>query len=220
MRVLHVTSARTRRGGENQTFYLAEGLRAGGIGTALVIPEDASYATPMSGTVRIPFRGETDLSAVRSLSSLIWEFAPDLVHAHTAHAHSWAAMALMLKRSDVPLVVSRRVMNPPRRNPVSRWKMNQADGFICVSGSVADVLKNYGILSERIWVVHSGVPEHRPSRAGAELRERMGFHGSNTVILSLAAFTPNKNQASLICALSLVPPGERPFCILAGEGHP
>ena len=218
MRVLHVTSARTRRGGENQTFLLAEGLRSRGVETSLVIPEDASYPTPMTGTVRIRFRGETDLPAMRRLSALIGEFSPDLVHAHTGHSHSWAAVALKLGRSPTPLAVSRRVMFSPSGNPVSRWKFRQADMYLCVSRAVARVMLDYGIPPGRVEVVHSGVPAPGCAGDGRGLRDSLGIAPGKLVALSLAAFTPNKNQASLICALSLVPPGSRPVCILAGEG--
>ena len=217
MRVLHVTSARTRRGGENQLFYLAEGLRSRGIETALVIPEDASYPTPMSGTVRIRFRGEADLPAMKRLGSVVREYAPDIVHAHTGHAHAWAAVAM--KRSDRPLVVSRRVLFTPSRNPLSRWKMNRVSSFLCVSNAVSEVKRTYGIEPDRLRVVHSGVPLTGMSPGGDDLRKRFGTGDHDILTLSLAAFTPNKNQALLVRALSLMPDASRPQCVLAGEGR-
>jgi glycosyltransferase involved in cell wall biosynthesis len=218
MKVLHVTTARTRRGGENQLFYLAEGLRSRGIDTSVVIPDDSSYPTPMSGTVRIRFRGETDLAAMRRLAALLREQAPDVVHAHTGHAHTWAAVALTLDRSDTPLVVSRRVLFSPARNPVSRWKLRQADRFICVSSAVAGVMRKSGVDADRISVVHSGVPDPGPVCDRDLVRRELGIPPGRVVAVNLAAFTANKNQATLVCALSLVPEGERPVCILAGEG--
>jgi glycosyltransferase involved in cell wall biosynthesis len=184
----------------------------------MVIPDDASYPTTMSGTVRIRFRGETDLSAMRRLCAVIGEFEPDLVHAHTGHAHTWASIALALKRSETPLVVSRRVLFTPSRNPVSKWKMRHADVYICVSGAVAGVLRDCGIPDDRLRVVHSGVPVPEPAGDPLLTREELGIPRDAVVAVNLAAFTPNKNQATLVCALSLMPPEKRPFCVLAGEG--
>jgi glycosyltransferase involved in cell wall biosynthesis len=217
MRVLHVTSARTRRGGENQLFYLACGLRSRGIETALVIPEDASYSTPMSGTMRIRFRGEADLPAIKRLASVIREYTPDIIHAHTGHAHAWAAMAM--KRSDRLLFVSRRVLFSPSRNPISRWKMKRVSRFLCVSNAVAEAMRVYGIEPDRLRVVHSGVPMTGTAPGDTDLRMRFGTGEDDILALSLAAFTPNKNQATLVCALSLIPGATRPRCILAGEGR-
>jgi len=215
MKVLHVTSARTRRGGENQLFYLANGLGQRGVENLIVIPADAEYAQPR-GSQRIRFAGEADLLAMRHLGSVIREFDPDIVHAHTAHAHAWSAGALMGKK--VPLVVSRRVAFHPSGNPLSRWKMKQTTRYICISRTVAGVLIDSGVPRETISIVHSGVPV-TPWSAAQGLRSRFGIPDDALLIVSLAAFTPNKNQATLVCALSLLEEDHSVFCILAGEGR-
>jgi len=73
----------------------------------------------------------------------------DVVHAHDARSHTFAAVA-----GGAPLVVSRRVAFPIR----SRWKYGRARRCIAVSKFVKQVLMEGGVNAETICVVPDGVP--------------------------------------------------------------
>jgi glycosyltransferase involved in cell wall biosynthesis len=83
----------------------------------------------------------------------------DLVHAHDARAHTWAALA-----GGAPLIVSRRVGFPARTSIGSRWKYGRAAGYLAVSEFVAGRLKEAGVPEKKIRVVYDGVPLPPPGR--------------------------------------------------------
>lgn len=146
MRILHIDSGLEMRGGQWQVLYLLEQLARAGHQVCLLSPRSSPLA-------------ELALSqdlAVRPLGpSSLARLGPgfDLVHAHDARSH-WLA-ALLVRR---PLVVSRRVAFPVRRNPVSRWKYRRPAHFIAISQFVREALLAAGIAPDRIAVVYDGVP--------------------------------------------------------------
>ena len=68
----------------------------------------------------------------------------DLVHAHDARSHTWAAAL-----SSVPLVVSRRVGFPVGQTFLSRWKYGRASRYLAVSEHVKRTLVEAEIPAEQ-----------------------------------------------------------------------
>src|SRR5438876_8947111 len=115
---LHIDTARTWRGGQNQVLLTVNGLRAEGHRAALVAhPNGELRRRAAEGLELIPLapRMEVDLSAAWRLSRVVKRLRPDVVHAHDPHAVAMAALALSLgapsmKDSPAPaLVAARRV---------------------------------------------------------------------------------------------------------------
>src|ERR1700731_4451250 len=115
---LHVDTARTWRGGQNQVLLTVNGLRAIGQRAALVAHPDGELRRRASeGLELVPIapRTEMDLSAGWRLSRAVKRLAPDVIHAHDPHGVAMAALALSLGSSTASLgrapalVASRRV---------------------------------------------------------------------------------------------------------------
>lgn len=130
MRVLHLDSGRQMRGGQWQSLRLHEGLLERGVESVLL-------------------RGEE----VRPLRLGMLSRSFDVVHAHDARSHTFAALF-----SRVPFVVSRRVAFPVRDSVVSRWKYRKPAMFLAVSRFVAGELRKAGVSDSRIRVVYDAVP--------------------------------------------------------------
>src|SRR5437773_8524453 len=118
---LHIDTARTWRGGQNQVLLTVNGLRALGHRAALVAhPDGELRRRAAEGLELIPIapRTEMDLSAAWRLSRVIRRLAPDVVHAHDPHGVAMAPLAVSLCRSSGgsagarPVVASRRVGFP------------------------------------------------------------------------------------------------------------
>ena len=90
-------------------------------------------------------------SPVRLLRDLAW---CDLVHAHDAGGHRWAAAFAGRK----PIVVSRRVAFPLRRGLLSGWKRRRATIWLAVSRHVRERLIEGGVDAGQIEVVYDGLP--------------------------------------------------------------
>ena len=114
---LHIDTARTWRGGQNQVLLTVNGLRAIGQRAALVAhPDGELRRRAAEGLELIPIapRTEVDLSAAWRLSRVVKRLQPDVIHAHDPHGVAMASLALSLGRDRhggraPALVASRRV---------------------------------------------------------------------------------------------------------------
>src|SRR5947207_1153500 len=160
---LHIDTARTWRGGQNQVLLTVNGLRAIGERAALVAhPDGELRRRAAEGLELIPLapRTEMDLSAAWRLSRVLRRLNPDVIHAHDAHGVAMASLALSLRAGSTrngrapALVVSRRVDFHLRGNSLSRWKHRQVDCFVAASEAIRQVLIADGVPRERIATVH------------------------------------------------------------------
>src|SRR5579862_7286927 len=112
---LHVDTARTWRGGQNQVLLTVNGLRSIGQRAGLVAHPGGELRRRVAEVLElIPLapRTEVDLTAAWRLSRVIKRINPDIVHAHDAHGVAMASLALSMgpsaARTGLPpsLVVS------------------------------------------------------------------------------------------------------------------
>src|SRR5438046_9235698 len=85
---LHVDSARTWRGGQNQVLLTVNGLQAMGHRAALVAhPDGELRRRAAEGLELIPIASQTDvdLTAAWRLARVTKRLAPEILHAHDAH---------------------------------------------------------------------------------------------------------------------------------------
>jgi len=174
LRVLHLDAGREWRGGQRQVFLLASAMRADGHEPLVVGPPDAPLVRRLRArglaASSVAMRGDWDLAAARRLRALIRTWRPDLVHAHDARAHA-IALAALVGRRDVPLVVTRRVPFTPKGVRVKYGR--RVARFIAISRAVREAMVGGGVDPARIDVVHSGVPApvvDRPRDWRAECR--------------------------------------------------
>ncbi len=139
MRILHLDTGRSMRGGQFQALLLIEGLREHG--------HDQSLLARAPLLDRYPGRS-IGVAVLRREAA-----KADLMHAHDARAHTLAAVWCPAK----PLVVSRRVAFEVGRGLFSRWKYSRPNRFLAVSEYVAGQLREAGVASSKIEVVHDAV---------------------------------------------------------------
>ncbi len=168
----------------------------------------------------IAMRGEGDLLAAARLANLMAAWKPDLAAAHDANSMMLLALARALRRLRVPLVFHRRVDVAPRRGPLSRWKVDQADLIICVSERIAQIMSGAGVAPERLRVVHSGTAGIAPDRMGGDrLRDRLGIAHDALVLGVVSSLIPHKGHRDLLAAMArLGPQGQDVHLIFAGDG--
>src|SRR5512147_2173732 len=121
---LHIDTARTWRGGQNQVLVTLMGLRALGHRTLLVAHaagELRQRAREGLDLVPLAPRTEMDLAAAWRLARLIKRLEPDVLHAHDPHGVAMGALALSMSTqpSKPPLIASRRVDFPLRDSALS-----------------------------------------------------------------------------------------------------
>src|SRR5947199_5287349 len=226
---LHIDTARTWRGGQNQVLLTVNGLRELGQRAALVAhPDGELRKRAAEGLELIPLapKSEMDFTAAWRLNRVIKRLKPDVIHAHDAHGVAMAGLALSLgagsaKDGEPPLVVSRRVDFHLRSNSFSRWKHRQVDCFIAASEAIRQMLIADGVPGDRTVTVHEGIDvEHVLAAPLVNVHEAFFLPHGAPVVGNVAALVPHKGQRYLIDAAHLVVqqiPDAR-FVIL-GEGE-
>jgi glycosyltransferase involved in cell wall biosynthesis len=234
---LHVDTARTWRGGQNQVLLTVNGLRSIGQRAALVAhPDGELRRRAAEGLDLIPIapRTEMDLSAAWKFSRVIKRLQPDVIHAHDPHGVAMASLALSIgsaaanrstssrQGASMPaLVAARRVDFHLKGNSFSRWKYRQVDCFIAASEAIRQMLLADGVPSERAVTVHEGIDvEHVIAAPAVNVHEAFWLPHGSPVVGNVAALVPHKGQRYLVDAAHLVVqqmPDAR-FVIL-GEGE-
>lgn len=219
--VLHVDTERGWRGGERQALWLAGALSAQGHRSIVAARKNepllAAAAKRGLRTIEFSPRSEADLLAISNLRRFINRERVQIVHAHTAHAVAFGALATLGTRAS--LVVTRRVDFRLRNNPFSRWIYGRASAIIAISSAVADALAASGIPRSRIEIVHSGIDLSRTiTSAGAARLAELGARG-RPLIVQVAAFVPHKDPVTFVRAMAVVrkkiPSAE---ALMLGEG--
>lgn len=227
MKILHIDTERSWRGGEAQALYLCQGLEKQGITSVIIAPRFSKVAERCreSGlrVVEIPCGKPYDLRSILKIRRTIKTEKPDLIHCHTASAHSLALISTWGKR-DVPIIVSRRVDFPVSETQFSRWKYHHPGvHYIAISQGVKDVLLLAGIENKRIDVVPSGIDLFRLSKVQksiSELQAELGISPSAFVIGNVAALTDHKGHRYLIeAAQKVVKEIPESVFLIAGEGE-
>jgi glycosyltransferase involved in cell wall biosynthesis len=227
---LHIDTARTWRGGQNQVLLTVNGLREIGQRTALVAHPDGELrrrAAEGLDLIPIATRTEMDLSAAWRLARVVKRLAPDVIHAHDPHGIAMASLALSFGASSArngqmpALVASRRVDFHLKDNALSRWKHRQVDCFIAASEAIRRILLGDGVPGERTSTVHEGIDvEHVLAAPTVNVHEAFWLPHRAPVVGSVGALVPHKGQRHLVEAARLAVrevPDAR-FVIL-GEGE-
>jgi glycosyltransferase involved in cell wall biosynthesis len=211
---LHIDTARSWRGGQNQVLLTVNGLRAIGQRAALVAHPDGELRRRASeGLELIPIasRSEVDLKAAWRLSRVIKKLTPDVLHAHDPHAIAMASLALSMtggarRGGRLPaLVASRRVDFHLKGNSLSRWKHRQVDCFIAASNAIRAMLVSDGVPAERTVTVHDGIDlDHVVAAPPVNVHEAFWLPHQAPVVGNIAALVPHKGQRHLIDAAHLV----------------
>jgi L-malate glycosyltransferase len=230
---LHIDTARTWRGGQNQVLLTVLGLRALGHRSMLVAHAAGELRQrAQEGLELVPIapKTEMDLSAAWKLSRLIKQLRPDVVHAHDPHGVAMAAIALSMgmgrggsraARPAPPLVAARRVDFHMKDNALSRWKYRQVDCFICASEAIRSMVIADGVPAARAVTVYEGIDlGHVAAAPAANLHAELWLPHQAPIVGNVAALVPHKGQRHLIEAAAIVMkrvPDAR--FVIAGEGE-
>jgi len=207
---IHLDTATTWRGGQNQVLLTVLGLRAAGERTLLVAhPDGELRRRAAEGLEFVPLAPshELDLKSGWRLSRLFNRTRPDIVHAHDPHAVAMAALGLsMSSLQPLPvLVASRRVDFRLKKNSFSRWKYRQVDGFVCASHAIAQLLEADGIAPARLFTVHEGIDVERIAHTpAASVHAALWLPVQAPIVGNIGALVEHKGQRHLIDAAAVV----------------
>jgi glycosyltransferase involved in cell wall biosynthesis len=223
---IHIDTATTWRGGQNQVLLTVLGLRSAGHRAMLVAhPAGELRRRAVEGLEFVPLAPghELDLKAGWKLSRVFNRLRPDIVHAHDPHGVAMAALALSMStvQPATPLVASRRVDFRLKTNSFSKWKYRQVQRFIAASEAIAAILRADGIPPAQIVLVHEGIDTDRIARIEpTSVHAELWLPTHAPVVGCIGALVPHKGHRHLVDAAALlVPEVPEARVVIFGEGE-
>jgi glycosyltransferase involved in cell wall biosynthesis len=191
--------------------YLLRGLRAHGLRAAAVCrrgcPAAAQARQAGARVWEIPMHGELYLPGAASLARIARHHRFDILHAHTAKAHSLASIATNLFQGARHLVVHRRIGFRPGRGLLGWPKYHLGvDAYITVSEKLRQIMIDAGIEPQRVHTVRSVTDPTRftPADPDPRLRSELGIPTDAVVMGNVGYLVPHKDHENLLEAIARV----------------
>lgn len=228
MKIIHVSTATSWRGGEQQIAYLLGGLREAGIEQVIICPTDSplhSYCLAHDfAVVSFIKKSSLGLWTARKLAGMCRHDKNIVVHAHDSHAHTMVWLSGVLFFNKAPVVVHRRVDFPVSNSWFSLQKYNysRVKRFICVSHAIRAVLIKALKIPGKAVVIHSGIDPKRFENItnNSLLRKEFNLDKDHIVVGNVAALADHKDYPTFLqTADFLCQKDERFRFIIIGEGE-
>ncbi|MTI39516.1 glycosyltransferase family 4 protein [Fulvivirga lutimaris] len=209
MRILHISSEKSWRGGEQQIAYLLDETAEAGVNNEVLCREGSSfelhckkYEIPYHA---VSFSGVQLFSTAFTLKRLAENF--DIIHAHTAKAHLLCYYALSLGMTT-KVVVSRRVDFVPSSSFFTRKRYNHLgiSKYLCVSKAIENIMKSY--LDEgkdRCTTVYSGVDLKKFGQdCDDDLHSEFGLDKSLKLVVNTSALADHKDYFTFLDTAKII----------------
>lgn len=210
LRIGHVDTGLTLRGGQRQLLLLAHGLCSRGHSQLIVCPEESELYRRASAdeipVLALPRHDWRHAHGIRQLRHRLQQDTLMLLHAHDGVGQTVAWLASLA--TEVRRVASRRVTYLPRRRLDYRLKYKYTcDAVIAVSKFVGRILEDTGIPPAMIHVIPDGIeiPERLPDTATRlATRAKWGLSEDAFVVGHLGNFSAEKGQDLAVRALEML----------------
>ncbi len=205
LHLLHLSSAKSWRGGEQQIAYLASEIQRQKISQIIFCVAEAPLHQwcIQNGIPHLTYTKRASIDPF--LSSRIRQICKKEkithIHAHDSHAHTFAFVAAFFLGNKTPIILSRRVDFPIRDSFFSRLKYNHTSirKIVCVSHFIRRVIQPVIENQQKLTVIHSGIDVARfqVSRSH-ELRETYQLASNTKIIINVAALSEHKDHATFV----------------------
>lgn len=205
IKLLHISSALTWRGGEQQIAYLLEELQKYEVEQHVFCVEKTPLAVwcEKNKISYFAYKKKSSISTkvAEKIAAFCYIKKIDLIHVHDSHSHTYAFMSVVLNWNKADIVISRRVDFPIRRSFFSSWKYNHSSikKIICVSEGVKSVLfpaiKDKGMLN----VIYDGIDIERFVFEQSNILHReFNIPKEKKIIANIAAIANHKDYFTFV----------------------
>lgn len=205
IRVLHLSSEASWRGGEQQIIYLVEESRKLGV-DAIVCCRDGSEVHRYCVAHHIPcepvpFRSAYDWRTAWKIKRICKRLHIDLIQTHTSKSHTLAVIAGVFGL-NVPQIMTRRVDFPVKDNWFSRFKYNYSKiaRIICISQTILEMTEKDIRDKQKLLCIHSGVDMDRFSEFAQSdwLRQEYQKSADTFIIGNTSAISDQKDYYTFV----------------------
>ena len=225
-RILHVSTSRSWRSGEQQVSYLLEELKEQEWPSVLLGRSRSALRRYCKRhrieSVSFKKRGMGNVLLAREIARLCNKRPFDLIHVHDSRAHAAALLARWMG-VRLPIVLSRLTMAPASLGWFTRRRYNHpaVKSIVCISEAVSQSLKPFIRNKTLLRVVYGGID---PSAFQAEVphgRLRREYFVPDDFVLvgNVAALVPHKDVLTFLKAAKIMlKHNPRSFFVIIGEG--
>ena len=203
IKLLHINAEMGWGGGETQTYYLIQALRARDYRQAVACQPESALARRCEKD-RVPaflakMSTQFSVGAVARLRRVMWEGNFQIIHCHTSRAHTLGVLAA-LGMDTVKSVVTRRIEHRPGNWWKTQLIYNQGtDAIVAISEAVKEVLISAGVLPDKLQVIQSGVDLERFKAGNGQLwRNRFRLPSDSLVVGYVGKLSQGKGVDVLI----------------------
>lgn len=225
MNVLHLSSEKSWRGGEQQMAYLIKELSRIGVTTHVMARSGSAFekwcgenGIPCSG---LRFQNDFDFRSATGLKAYCRSKRFDVIHLHSSRSHGIAVLAAALG-NKVPLVLSRRVDFPLKSNFLSQWKYNHPSikKIVCVSDKIREIVSRAVKHPGRCVTVYDGIDLMRFAGKGRRgvLHKELGIQENTPLIGNIAALAPHKDYFTFLDTVKILSEKTNARFVIAGDG--
>jgi L-malate glycosyltransferase len=226
LKVLHLSSEKTWRGGEQQIAYLIEELTKQGVNNFVAVKRSSEFETYCRTRgikhISLSFANSFDIFSAWSIKRFCKEENINIVHMHSAKSHAIGVLSAVLGNTT-PLILSRRVDFVPSSSWLTRWKYNHASirKIIGVSDKITEIMKGYVKNPSICVTAHSGVDLKKFPSYQAEniLRTEFSIADHVFIIGNTSALEAHKDYETFINAVEILVKEKLPImAFIIGEG--
>jgi L-malate glycosyltransferase len=201
MNILHISSEKSWRGGEQQIAYLIKGS-----------PDVRHYVFCRSNSAFEAYCKENSIEhATGSFHPMSWilsalkvknfcaEKSIKIIHLHTAKAHLLGYVVLLMG-VRIPMVVSRRVAVTPSRSLTTRMRYNhpQMRRIIGISEEITRVMKSYVADPDKVITIHSGIDIYRFTAPSFVLKNSFHLAETTQIVGTVSALSSEKDLKTFL----------------------
>lgn len=205
MRILHLSSESSWRGGEQQIAYLIEALDAMGIEPMVACKPGSEFEKycVQKAWPHYPLQmaSSADLKSGWQLNKLCKTHGVDLIHAHSSHGHGTAFLAYLLG-NKTSVILTRRVDFEVGGSQLSKYKYTfpKLKKIVCVSEAIRKIVSRGINSTEATTTIYSSI-NHKKFEAhlGSDfLRQHFQLPATTTLIGNTSALAPHKDYFTFI----------------------
>ena len=210
MRVLHLSSEKSWRGGERQIAFLIEEHKKMGIDTHIICKRNSSFSRFCKNKnwqfQEASFSGVFDLSTPLIIKNYCKRKKIDLIHLHTSKSHTAGVLSALFGNAT-NMVLTRRVVFEPKNSSLTKWKYNhsQIKKVVCISKCVREVMSKYLSDQSKCLIVYSAIDTSQSIDKGAfDIRKQYNIKEGTKLIGTVGALSKEKDHKTFINTASIL----------------
>ena len=211
IKVLHLSSEKTWRGGEQQIAYLIDELSRLGVSNFVAVRTASEFEQHCKKNdipfLSLPFRNTLDISTALAIRRYCEQQEIQLMHVHSAKSHGIAVLSAAMG-NQTPIVLSRRVDFIPKNNFLTRWRYNHRSirAILGVSEKITSIMQSFVRNPQLCTTVHSGIDTARfkNKTVSKVLRDLYNIPAGDELIGNTSALADHKDYYTFLKTISEV----------------